>query len=84
MAAAVIADSDADIFRNFVQTLEKLIDRKRLQIGMPIESLVQVRYIGVVVLVMMNFHGHLIDIGLQRIGGVWERGKNVGQRTLLL
>ena len=84
MAAAVVADGRADIFGDSVKALEKLIDRQSLQIGASLEGLIQVRDIGVVVFAVVNLHGHLVDVGLQRIGGVRERWKNVGQRTLLL
>ena len=84
MAAAVVPDGRADIFGDAVKALEKLIDRQSLQIGVSFERLIQVRDVSVVMFVVMNFHRHLIDVGLQRVAGVRERWKNVGQRTLLL
>ena len=51
---------------------------------MPLEGLVQVGDVRVVVFPVVNLHRQLVNIGLQRIGCVRERGKNVGQGTLLL
>ena len=68
----------------FAEALEQLVDRKRRKVGVSLQRLVQIGDVGVVVFAVMNFHGHLVDVRLQRIGRVRERWKNVGQRTLLL
>ncbi len=84
MAAAIVTDGGANIFGNAIEALHQLIDRKCLKIGMTLESLVQIGDIGVVMLAVMNFHRHAYRYRAPAHRGVRERGKNVGQRTLLL
>src|SRR5258707_5700036 len=81
---AVISHGRANGFRNPVQACHQLIDRESLKIGMSFQSLVQVVDVGAMVFSVVNLHRQLVNIGLQRIGCVRGRGKNVGQGTLLL
>ena len=47
-------------------------------------GIVQIGYIGLMVLSMVNFHGAGVDVGLQRVGSVGEFGKFEGHFRVLL
>ena len=58
VAAAVVADRRADVFRHGVDVLKQILDALRLQIGMLLQRGIQVRHVGVVMLAVMNLHRH--------------------------
>ena len=83
VTAAVIPHGCADILRHTVQVAQQFFDRESLQIGVSFEGLIQIGNVGAVMLIVMNFHGHLVDVRLERIRWIGKRRKNVGHVTLL-
>ena len=53
--------------------LQQILDALRLQLGMLLERGVQVGDVGVVMLPVMDLHRLLVDVRLERIGGVGKR-----------
>ncbi len=53
---------------------QQLLDGLALQIGRRFERLVQIRHISAMVFVVMNLHGQLVDVRLQRVKRVRQRG----------
>ena len=47
-------------------------DKNRIEVRLAGDSLVDVRHISRVVLAMMNFHRLRVDIGFERIFGIWK------------
>ncbi|MNE88160.1 hypothetical protein D3C80_1854370 [compost metagenome] len=62
MSAAIVADCSADSFRYCVQVSKEFLDALVLQFGRLFQSSVQVRHIGVMVSVMVNFHRQCVDV----------------------
>ena len=77
MAAAVIANRRADLFRDCVEVLQQVFDRQFLEVGMVRQSLIELGDVGLVMLAMVDLHGLGIDVGLQRIERVAQRGQLV-------
>ena len=65
MSAAVVAHGGANIFRNFVQLRDQCFNRKILKVCISFESLVEVCYVRVVMLVVVNFHGLRVNVRLE-------------------
>ena len=52
---------------------QQFLDGLAGQIRRRFQRLVQIGDVGVVMLAVMNLHGHLVDVWLQRIGRVGQR-----------
>ncbi len=74
MPAAVVLDHLADVLRNARQILQQLIGRLLAQLRMLLYRPVQVRHIGLVVLVVVQLHGRFVDGGLKRRVVIGQRG----------
>ena len=75
VAAAVVAHGGADVFRNFVDLCEQLFDGKFREIGVTFERLVEVGDVSAVMLIVMDFHRLRVDIRLECVERVRERGQ---------
>ena len=84
VAAAVVLHDRAHIFRNCVEILDQLLGRLLAQFGMLLDRAVQVRDVGLVVLVVVQLHGRLVDGGLEGGVVVRERRKFVSHKSNLL
>ena len=69
MSAAVVAHGGADLFGNFVEMGDQLLDRFVAQAG-PFDRLVQIGDISRVMLIVMDFHRLLVDVRLQGVVGI--------------
>ena len=76
MAAAVVAHGVALVLRHLVELRQELLDRQVPE-RVALEGVVDVRYVGSVVLVMMDLHRARIDVRLERIKGVGQVGERV-------
>jgi hypothetical protein len=83
MSAAVIAHGRANVVENRVDLGDERFDRLVAQVG-SLERFVQVRDVGIVVLAVMNFHGPRVDVRLQGVERIWERGECVSHGGNLL
>src|SRR6185295_16022321 len=62
---------------------EELFNRQGGEGVLAFESLIEIGDVGVVMLAVVDLHGHLVDVGFERIGRIRKWWKNVGHRTLL-
>ena len=46
-----------------------------------VDRRVEIGYVGLVVLPVVNLHRLLVDVGFERIGWIRERGERVSHRT---
>jgi len=74
VTAAVVADGVANILRDRIETFEKIIDRLRLQRGLPFQGLVEVGNVGAMVFVVMDLHRLGVDIRLECVERIRQRG----------
>src|ERR1039458_7737576 len=68
VAAAVVADGAADVLGDGGEVLDEVFDGPGTQFGVLFDGGVQVGDVGLVVLVVVEFHGRLVDVGFE--GGV--------------
>lgn len=68
--AAIIAHCGAYILRKLRNTAQNLLEGLSSPIGVLLQSRFQVGKIRAVVLLMVDFHGHLINVRLERIVGI--------------
>ena len=73
MAAAIVANSGADIFGDGVQILEQIVDRFILKVGVRLEGFVLICDISSMVLVVMDFHGFGVDVRFQCVERIRQR-----------
>ena len=85
MAAAVVADGGADFLGDDGQVVGKnFVEGLAIEIGRAFaDGLVEIGDVGVVMLAVMDFHRHFVDVGLERIGWKGQGGKRVGHVFLL-
>ena len=76
VAAAVVADRGANVLGHLLDVAQQLFDRLVVPRG-ALDRLVQIRDVGRVMLVVMDFHRPGVDVRLQRVEGVGQRGKLV-------
>src|SRR5690606_18977264 len=81
MATPVVADGGADVFRYAVKVLEELLDALLGEVGMALQRGVEVVDVSSVVLIVMDPHRLLVDVGLQRVVIVGQRWQLVSHRT---
>ena len=74
MAAAVVADDAADVFRNGIQILDQVFDGFVRELGFVLEGVVDVGDVSLVMLGVMDFHRARIDMRLERVVGVGQFG----------
>ena len=75
VAAGVIADGGSNRFRdNRAVVGEQFLEALVGQFGRGFKGFIQVGHIGVVVLPVMDFHRHLVNGRLQRIGSIGQCG----------
>ena len=74
MAAAIIADCSANVFRHAIQIFQQIVNGFGLQLGMALEGLVQVRDVGAMMFVMVNFHRLRVDVGFQSVKCIRQGG----------
>jgi hypothetical protein len=67
VAAAVVADRRLDVVRNGVDPLYQVLDALALQLGMLLERRIEVVDVRRMMLVVMDPHRLLVDVGLQRV-----------------
>ncbi len=84
MAAAVVADDAANVFRDGVQVADEVVDGFRGQIGVVGQRGIHVVDVGLVVLVVMQLHGLRVDERLEGGVVVRKRCKFVSHRGNLL
>ena len=72
MAAAIIAHGAADVRRHRVEIADEVLDGLAFEVGLAADRLVDVGDVGRVVFVVMNLHGLRVDIGLERVLGIWK------------
>ncbi len=65
MAAAVVADGVANVFRDRIEAFEQIIDGLGLQIGLAFQGLIEIGHVGAMMLVMMNFHRLGVNVRLK-------------------
>ena len=63
-----------------VEVVEHLLERPAVPLG-ALDRRVEVVHVGLVVLVVMEPHRRLVDVGLERVVGVGQRGQLVGHRA---
>ncbi len=73
VAAAVVADDGANVFRHAVQIAQQVFSRVFAEVGMLLDGAVERGDVGLVVLVVMQVHRLGVDVRL-------ERGVIVGKR----
>ena len=74
MAAAIVAHGGTDVLRNDGAVVrQKLFNRLAGQGWGRFQCLIQVGHVSVVMLAVMDLHGHFVDVRLQRIGRVGQR-----------
>ena len=84
VTSAIVADRSANVLRHDSAIIgQEFLDFFVLQIGRGFKRFVQVGDVGVVMLTVMNLHRLFIDVGLERIRGVRQRGKCEGHHQLL-
>ena len=83
MTATVIPHGCADILRDAIEIAQQFLDRESLKIGLAVQRLIQVRDISAVMLVVVNLHGHFVDVRLESVRWIGKRRKNMGHVTLL-
>ena len=79
VAAAVVADRGADILRQAIQLLDELLDRGPVEIR-ALDGLVDVVDVGLVMLVVVDPHGLLVDRRRERVVVVGQGRQVVGHR----
>ncbi len=67
VAAAVVADGAANVFRQSAEVADQIFSGLLLQIGMLFHRGIQFCDISRVVLVVMKMHGCFVNVGLQRV-----------------
>ena len=84
VAATIVADRGPDGFRHgYAVVREQFFDRFILEFRRGFERLVQICDISLMMLAMVNLHGHLVDVRLQRIGSIGQRRKCESHVNLL-
>jgi hypothetical protein len=73
--ASAVAHGRTDGFRHIVEMANQLFDTLSGKIRIAHDRLVQVRHIGLVMPVVMNLHRLRVDVRLQRVERVRERGQ---------
>jgi hypothetical protein len=72
VAAAIVADCHPDGLGHGVNAAKKLFDALRLQVRLVLERRIQVGYVRVVMLSMVNLHGLRVDVRLEGGCIVWQ------------
>ena len=70
MAAAVVAHRALDVRGNLLQVLQQGLDRLALELLVGGERGVELVHVGLMMLVVVDAHGLLIDVRLKRVIGV--------------
>ena len=73
MSAAIVANGSTDCIRNICEVGNQCIDRKLRELRAVLERSVQVVDIGLMMAVMVDFHGKRIDVWLKCIECVGQR-----------
>jgi hypothetical protein len=80
VTAAIVADGGADVLGEAVDVLAEVLNGVGLKVGFASEGGIQVGDIRVVVATVVDFHGLLVDVGLERVVGVGEFGEGMGHK----
>src|SRR5262245_25610446 len=83
MPAAIVADRCADALGHLVQAPDEILNRHALERALTLQRGVQVGNVGLVVLVMVQMHGLLVNVRLKRGVVVRQRWKLERHWTLL-
>ena len=75
VAAAVVLDDLADVFGDGGEVLDEVFGGLLAELGVLFDGAVEVGDVGLVVLVVVELHGRLVDVGLEGGVVVGERGK---------
>jgi hypothetical protein len=78
VAAAVVLDDLADVFGDGGEVLDEVFGGLGAEVGVLLDGAVEVGDVGLVVLVVVELHGRLVDVGLEGGVVVGQRGKFVG------
>jgi len=78
VSAAVVANCGAYVVVNLADVFDQFLDGHLLEIGMSIQGTIQLGYVSVVVLGVVNLHGARIDMRLEGIVSVRQYRKFVG------
>ena len=73
MAAGVVTNCGADVLGDGLEIFQQVFERLGLQIGVAVESLVQVGDVGAVVLVVVNLHSLGVNVGFECVKRVRKR-----------
>jgi len=77
VAAAVVADRRADLFRDAGDLAQQILDRPVLQGRIFLQRRVQVGHVRAVMLLVMDPHRQLVDVRFEGVIRIRERGKFV-------
>ena len=77
VAAAVVADGGANLFRNFVDLREQFLDGKFLKVGMAFERFVEVCDVRGMVFVVMDFHCFRVNVRFECVERIRQRRQRV-------
>ena len=75
VAAAIVPHGRADVVGHAVDAAQQVFDALGLELWMFLERRVQIRNVRVVMLPVMNLHRLLVDVRLERVGWIRQRGK---------
>jgi len=73
MPAAVVADRGPNRLRHFGEVSDQRIEGQALQRGLSVQGGVEVGDVGLMVLPVMDPHGLLVNVRLQRVVVEWQR-----------
>src|SRR5208282_4078713 len=76
VATAIVPHRRSDVLRNEAQVVgQQLLDGLASQVRRRLQRFIQIGYVSSMMLVMVNLHGHLIDIRFQRVKSIGQRWK---------
>src|SRR5262249_36057531 len=82
VAAAVVPDCGTNVLGHAVDAAQQILDALRLQLGMLVQRRIEIRDVSLMMLAVVNLHRPRIDVRLERIEWVWERGERVSHRSV--
>src|SRR6266702_5242747 len=84
MAAAVVLDDFADVLGDGAKILDEVFGRAGAEVGVLLDGAVEIGDIGLVMLVVVELHGRLVDGGFEGSIVVGKRWNFVGHKRFLL
>ena len=75
---SIVANGGADLGRNGIEVCQKFLERFFLKVGIGGEGFVEIVDVSSVMFVVMEGHCFGIDIRLEGVGGVGQRGQSEG------